>query len=651
MFMDLSVLRTRKQFFSIAGVLWLLALFFALMPFEAYENEGFMLALFCLCTSLVFTVPVMPFMRGAVFFKSPTVFLFLAFWGLALLSAVLSEAPYISYIYFGFFSVMPLGFLLTVFAGRDTAFLKAIGIGGAVVFALLGVSCLVQYFAMPEMLFYNSVRWPLANPNSLGGLLSLGFFAVVGWMLSTPSKIQSNMALGLAALLFWAILTTASRGALVAIVPAMVLAGLFVPSFVKAHWRCLTALLVVMIVAAVITTIFAPSVKETPLAMVTRTVDGSLPILWTRPSMWMAAWEIIQRHFWTGTGVGTFFLYYPEFRLEGDIQSSGLMAHSDPIQFFAEMGVFAPVLFYLLCAAILVRSFMAVRGMAGNDVRRVYIGVSCAALAAMVLHAHISFHFHVLSILTVAGVILGFWFVHANSLLADEGEELYVQPLKRSLIVLPILAGLAAFCIFQGSQILTTRGGLALMAGETENMASYINRASKVSFNTSARANIIAAGMPLGALQLNAPLMEKDALKKEYLKTKAMLDRAEALNPRLAPIYHYKGELVTYVKPFLQAQLPELANEDAQSYFRKAVQVDPLYYPARMKIADYYLRGKKPQAALDVLQPGLKWRYKNQNPRVYLEKTYRLAKSLGNQNVQDEAQRSFSLYFPNEKLQ
>ena len=649
--MDLSVLRTQTQFLNIAGGLWVLAFLCALMPFEAYENESFMLAVLFLAGAVLFTIPVARLPEKRSFFKSPIVFLFFAFWALVLLSAVLSEARYVSLIYFGFFSVLPLGFLLMVFAGGNARFLRMLGMSGAVVFAALGVSCVVQYFFMPEMLFYNSVRWPLSNPNSLAGVLSLGFFASVGWMFVAPSKLQSNVALVLAGLLFWAILTTASRGALVAISPAMILAAVLAPSFFKAHWRCLSALLVVMVVAAVLTTIFAPSPKETPLAMMTRTVDGSLPILWTRPAMWASTWQIIQNHFWSGTGIGTFFLYYPEFRSGGDVQSSGMMVHSDPIQFFAEMGVFAPVLFYLLCGAILVRSFTALRGMAGDDMRRVYVGLSCAALSAMVLHTHISFHFHVLSILTVAGIVSGFWFNHAVPVDREEGGALYSHPVQRGLIVLPILAGLAVFCVLQGSQLLATRGGLAMVHGKTEHMASYINRAGKVSYNTVARANVMAAGLPLGVLQLNAPLMDKANLKAEFENTWRLLERAEALNPRLAPIYQYKGELIAYTQPFLKGVMPEIVDEDARAYFRKALQIDALYYPARMKLADYYLREKKPEAALDVLQPGLKWRYRNQNPRLYLEKTYALAKSLGYQNVQDEAQSSFSWYFPGQKLQ
>jgi hypothetical protein len=45
------------------------------------------------------------------------------------------------------------------------------------------------------------------------------------------------------------------------------------------------------------------------------------------------------------TGIGTFYLYYPAVNT-GDYFSTGRMAHSDPLQFWAEMGVLAPLLFY-----------------------------------------------------------------------------------------------------------------------------------------------------------------------------------------------------------------------------------------------------------------------------------------------------------------
>src|SRR5690606_5015736 len=104
-----------------------------------------------------------------------------------------------------------------------------------------------------------------------------------------------------------------------------------------------------------------------------------------------------------GTGIGNFFLYYPAYRAE-DFSTAGFMAHNDPLQFAVEMGLLAPVLFYALLIMVLLRTLKSLRGIAGDNPRRLLILAPFFALAALVLHAHISFHFHVLALLMASGV-------------------------------------------------------------------------------------------------------------------------------------------------------------------------------------------------------------------------------------------------------
>ncbi len=74
----------------------------------------------------------------------------------------------------------------------------------------------------------------------------------------------------------------------------------------------------------------------------------------SRGLMWIATWNMYLAHPWLGTGLGSYFLYYPAYRLPHELASAGTYAHNDYLQFLAEGGpinlgfllVFAASLFY-----------------------------------------------------------------------------------------------------------------------------------------------------------------------------------------------------------------------------------------------------------------------------------------------------------------
>ncbi len=641
------------SFFRVSGALWLIGFGFALMPLDAYEAESFLLSILCVGASVICALAVAPLSALKAMVRAPVVWVALGFWSLASLSVALSEIPFVSFIYFCFFSVFPLSAFVVAASGGRTAFLKFVGFGLAGMFGALALACLVQYFFMPDMLFHGAVNWPLANPNSLAGLLSLGFFAAVGWMLAAFNRVQSNIALALAVLLIAAILTTGSRGALVALIPALVALLWGVRAHLVQHKRCLSALVGFSVLAFVLMSAFTPFAVKSPLDVLETTISGAQSVLWSRPAIWGSAFEIFRAHVWSGSGIGTFFLYYPEVRSAVDASTAGLMVHSDPLQFAVEMGALAPILFY---GFILVAYWMSVRvlkTLPPGDVRRVYIMTPFCALMALVMHAHITFHFHVLPILMVAGALMGFWFLQVLAVVRGD-VVLDAQPYKNSWLrwglAVPVVGVLAFFSQFQVSEILVNRAQNDLMNGASESYASNVNRAGRLSYNQNARALVAATHLPLGIVQLNAPLMRKDDLKVLNAQLRSLLDRAESANPRLAQIYFSRAELATYIQPFLMGQGDASGRYDVVEELRKALVIDPLHLSSRIKLANLSLRLGDVSEALEILEPGLNWRYKNQRPRLFLEKTYGLAYELGQEDVAVRAAREFERYFPGEVL-
>lgn len=583
-----------------ASALWGLSFICALTPLEAYGPEAIGLSVLSLCAALALMLTRVPLAAEFSIPKSPLLWIGGAFWALALVSVLLSEIRFVSFLYFCLFSLFPLS-ALAFFTLKNSQ--KSITAVFLALMGLLALAALMQYFLMPEMLTFQRVHWPLSNPNTFAGLLSLGFFGAQGWMLSAHNRIHSNMALGLSLLLVAAILTTGSRGAVVALAGGFALLILLAGHFRHKHWRCLTLTAIGAALLLTAMTLFAAEIlqQDTSTRLVA-TATGAESLLYDRPHIWAASWRLMQDHFWSGTGIGTFFLYYPQYRA-GDFTSAGLMAHNDPLQFGVEMGVLAPLLFYLFAACACIRSIRALRACPPNDPRRIYVLAPLCALGALVAHAHISFHFHVPPTLIAVGGLLGFWWFWTGDILKGNAPLhrfcLPPAPFKIAL-VFALLASAALFSAWQGSEIMTARAQKAALSGDLERFATALNAAGKLSGNRNARALVMAASVKLTTLEEAGFQMGEDRRAALAQSGMRLLETAERHNPRLSDIAYNKARFTAPNK-----------QESGQTAFflRHALTLNPLHLPARRMLADLYDERGAPADAYTLLKEGLDWPY------------------------------------------
>ncbi|MGB4058417.1 MAG: O-antigen ligase family protein, partial [Alphaproteobacteria bacterium] len=129
----------------------------------------------------------------------------------------------------------------------------------------------------------------------------------------------------LSILVLLAVVVTGSRGAVVSLCAGVIVLAVFAFPYFRKHVRCVGFLLVAGISFLFLTEFYVAGGEGGAGQRVADTVAGRIPVLWQRPAIWNSAWQIIREHFWTGTGIGTFFLYYPEVR-GGDPYSAGRMA-------------------------------------------------------------------------------------------------------------------------------------------------------------------------------------------------------------------------------------------------------------------------------------------------------------------------------------
>lgn len=528
------------------------------------------------------------------------------FWLLAFLSIFRSEILNVSVMAFCFITVMPLTFLVFTVQGNEKQFVfiaKAL----AVVFAGLAVWSLLQFFVYHEY-FGGRAYHPLNNPNSLGALFNLGFFCAVGWMLGAKERLHSNLALVLSIIIFSGIVATASRGAFFSMIPAMALLLFVMREQAWQHWRRLSILLVFAVGVFTLSG-FGAVESDNLINRVSDTVALNLSNLSSnRVSLWMASWEMIKVHGLLGTGIGTYFLYFPEFRLVEDRWGT-YYAHSDPLQYWVELGFLGPVLFYAFAIAVTGRTIQAIRKT--KDVtQRLMILTPFSALGAVILHTHVTFNLYNLSILFGVGFLLAVWFQATQKVLATATKNIsfpenYSFIARVLSISFPFLFIGALFLAYISSEHFTNKARDHLFAGELEAFGEDFILANKFGFKGNYRNYLLGVNLPLSLLQEAKGRLSKEQQKDLFNQGLAYLRHVRRINPRSSSALYYLAKIQ-------QVAPKELIPNDLESpeeFYKQALLLDRLHLGARMELASLYAQAGDQQKSLAILEEGFHYKY------------------------------------------
>lgn len=504
---------------------WCLIFLLSMMLIPGYDAHLFMASFITLSLGLFARIALIP-KNAALNIAASNFYIWMgAFWLIAFISVINSEIPFVAYVYFCFLSMLPLSFLFSNMSADKPQYFKLIGISGVIILAALSTFCLIEYFFLKNWLFYGRTYYPLANSNSLAGLLGIGFFTTFGFMLHTDKRLHANIALALSALIFSAILTTQSRGGFLCVTFFTIVFSLLNLQSLKKHWRCISAVTVLAAIAFLLMSLpVADTHYQTPLKIAERSMTNGMPLLWDRPHIWASAWEIIKTHFWAGTGIGTFFLYYPEVR-HLDYSTSGYMAHNDPLQFWTEMGVFSPIAFYATIIWFIYKTFKILKILAASknytaEEKRKYrirILIPASIMAALTLQSHIEFNFYVLPSLVLMGTILAYWLWQIGTIQPEKripiskGSSPENLTVKLSLFLLLLAMG-GIFTGFQSSELLVFYAKKKLEKDDLNGFVSQIHLANKVSFYRNARALTLTGTIPSGILRARKQLTEAEKI-------------------------------------------------------------------------------------------------------------------------------------------
>lgn len=559
---------------------------------------------------------------------SATFTLVFLYWAYLAITPFWSTIPYNSVLFVYIMSGLPLVFFAMVLAPDPKRLANYCMAGFAVTLLGLAVWALVQFFFFFEE-YGPRIHHPMLDPNNLGALFVMGFIGGLALFLRAEKLLHILLAGVLIFMFLGGLVATHSRGGqLSGIIAAIALLAMLGPKAPHLWMKIAYTLTLGFILYLVFNFITGGDIsKSFEKVVVLFTHDPSIA---GRLELWSSTWEIIKEHPIWGTGLGTFYHFYPEKRDLKEI-SDGFFAHNDPLQFWAEMGVAAPIIIYTLFVAVLLRTLKAFKALPPESWERTAIAASFCALLSVAVHIHTNFMLYVLPLLFPIGVLLAFWYVATETALGASRRAVYVAKDLRA----PAFIGLALACGFVVLWIVQSsvsvwylkEAGVAFSREDVPAAKIAVEEAQRWAPRSNDRVY-----ESLGRLRLyqlkgsQGSAAEREKLLQEGL---AALEKAQTLSPRSSSSHNYTAML--YYLGFQQGLLPD-GDEKALVVLDEILQHDPIFVAARMGQSTIYRGRNDYEEALKKLEAGLPWpRAKSVATIEYFVELYNVRTKLGDE--------------------
>lgn len=616
---------TLRKSAYLAAALWAVSFFLSLNFFEPAEIER-IIGIFSGLTGLGLLVATGGELHTRAVSAPKIALTVIAFALLALGSAAWSVAPGVSLIYLGAFIMMPATILAVLVARPDvrndflcmTAWLCGIIVTGISIWAL------AQVFLLPEFLVNGRVGHPFPNPNAYAALLSLGFFAAFGAYV-TLDDVRTRRALWV--LMFFSLCAfvaiagkAASIGLLTGCVLLVLLRGRV---FLPANWKSL-ALLFIVVAAVGFAMTLRPDQRDS-VSSVVGMLSGETGTIMNRIDIWHATLKLVEAHPWLGTGYRSFSLMYPSVRPASDLYSSGLMVHMDPLQFWVEMGILGPVLFYVIGIAVFVRFFAFYRTIAGTAQRHSVLILSLfLGCGAFIAHSHVDFLLYTLPTMMAFALMLSALMAKteaSSTAIPFSFMTQWPQNIRLFAVFVPVLAILCLYIPLMLGEYYSARATAMIGQENIDGFAKAVNTANRVDMGWGARPYMMATTIPLGLLKNQADTLPLDEQKKLFQQIDALTGKALARNSRLPTVWFQRGDMLMHVNSDV---VPD-GYITAEGAFLAALAIDPEHLPSRMALAELYRKGGDEMKEYEILMGGVGWPYGSFDPMPLYTRVGQLA--------------------------
>jgi O-antigen ligase len=571
--------------------------------FEGAQSYVYAPALFCLLAGLLITC------TGCIWkpfeiSKAAPAWLMLAFWLYVTISLLWSTTPFPSLVTYLVFSCLPLSFFVLLLSPRRKAFIEASGVALHLALTVLGLWALAQVTVLHAQ-FPGRAGHPLLDPNNFAALMNLGLLPMLTVAITAAPSVKTKATMASAVILFGALTATESRGGML----CFLICGGVLIFLMRERLQTWRTLAILGCMAALFAGLSVYShTGGTAARIASFTAIQSDDSAMNRPVLWKATTAMIAERPLTGTGFGSFYLTYASNRPVADKWSAGQWAHNDPLQFAAEMGIAAPLLFYAFILSLLWRTRKALEHQeTKTDDRALMIG-PLLGFIAVVLHAHIEFQFYVMPILVVSGVWLAAWYSRTADAMPPvlSWQGFQAKGAQKLIIAVSIfaIAGLFAVPAARGAMAtyyLMQAVNTMRQDGHPKAYLATLDKADAWAPGSFVDAKVQRAALYLDLLNTPEGIFseaEQKAMANYVLST---LSLAEATVPFWSDINSKRATLYMEMK----SKLDQNWQQKAENELRIAIRKNPLDLGSRARLIEALMARGQAEQAYELLQDGL----------------------------------------------
>ncbi len=601
----------------------------ALVP--ALYFNGIRVELFALYSFLLFAalgVLAWQWFKSGIAIPNTSVALWLSLFWLWLGASLLwHPIPMVGLNYFWIVGTFPLAFWLYTLAPDQQHLWKV-----SSAWILLTGLVLALWAASQMLVLGEAPRSVFLDINSHAAFLNLIALPASAYFLLQPADKCWALRLMGAVLfvLFFAIMLTKGRGAITSFIISFALLLWLVRNHVPVQRSRL--LLLLALCALLFSNLLWQGGVVERLSTLAQPASADLG----RLLIWSQAWKMLGDAPWYGMGIGTFWLAWPPYRDPAD-GSGGYFAHNDYLQIWIEAGWPGLLLLLILLGSVLWTLVRVLRNSSTSPLPHslsqrereasrgalcahpftlgegrvrglVEMAGLCAGLLAIAAHSFFNFNLYISPTLLVAGLVLA----RFNQLAAQANSApiITLQPARwlrplgyHTIATLLVLFPLIYFTT-QGASALYYRGAIEQASrGQLEAANRALHTAARL---TPLSDSVLATHADLVRHLINtADNATEEDKKILYDYALELLAKAERLNPLRTQTYLTRGQLYQ--------QAPAFAGADwaakAEAQYRRAITLDPRYYPARAQYATLLLPQNRLQEARRMLEAGMPYTY------------------------------------------
>lgn len=323
-----------------------------------------------------------------------------------------------------------------------------------------------------------------------------------------------------------------------------------------------------------------------------------------RWGIWQGSINLLNDTPWYGSGVGTYWLLYPPYRLFSD-PAGGQNPHNDYLQYLIEAGIPGLALLVLLMGFIAYSWWKYISNRKNESNKRIEATALMAGITAIGFHSLFTFNLGNFSILFLIGLLLGrFLFVVGQTKSIIFLNQLSIRKSIFSLILVSATVILLSyFTLISTSTFFLSKASAAYSEGKMVE-ADKFNAISLSLYRYNDRVHLLYALIYKSIIK-NVAELPKEKRLQFYNRAIEHIKEARKLNPLRPNSYFIQAQLIE--------EVPDIAGSnwrmEASQWYQQSLKADPRFILAIKGLANFYLTQNDIERASNTIYLALRYQY------------------------------------------